>query len=109
MAVVDHVSAHEMVRGFAEAIKVEPAVRRLWAWTEPGHIEPGRDYVELWLLTDPVDPETDRRLGEAAMLLHDRFPEAYIRMHTMTTEMLGGREPTGAIRQGAEEIPLRSA
>ena len=109
MAIVDHVATHEMVRTFAEAIKDEPSVRRFWAWTEPSYIEPGRDYVELWLLTDPIDPETDRRLGMAAMRLHERFPEDYIRMHTMTTEMLGGREPAGAIREGAVEIPLRSA
>jgi hypothetical protein len=107
MAVLYHVLPQAVARRFADAVRSEPAAKRLWVWSQPGYIDPEREYVELWLLHDPVDEATEQRMRVAAAALHEHFPEVHIRVHRVTPQMLGGHPPAEAIREGAEEVTLR--
>ena len=80
---------------------------RLWFWSRRGYIEPGRNYVELWLLADGGDDRSEQRLLGLAAGLHDRFPEVNIRVYLLNARGLDGQEPSGVIRPGAREVALR--
>ncbi len=107
MAVLHHASALAVAHHLADALRAEPSVKRLWVWSRRGYIEPKREYVELWLLQEPGDEAADRRIRSAAAALHEQFPEANIRVHRVTPQMLDGHPPAKAIREGAEEVALR--
>jgi len=47
--------AHRVARSLVDAIGSEPSLKAMWAWSEPGYIEPGREYVELWVYADTAD------------------------------------------------------
>lgn len=106
MAVTQPLLARAMARTFAEAIRDEGVACRLWVWSDHGYIEPGRDYVELWLLADPADQQAEHRLRLAAADLHRQYPDTNIRVHLITPRMLAGHDPREAIRSQAEEIDL---
>jgi hypothetical protein len=71
MVAANQVNVIEMARRFAEAVKDEPAARALW-FRQLGSI------AELWLVTDPVDLETETRIRKAGRLLFTYFPDALI-------------------------------
>ena len=102
MAVADRVSQAELGKTFAEAIREEPAAKQLW-------VRSHRDYFELWLLTEPIDSVTERRLYAAGLLLHDRFPQADVRLRILNPRLFADFEPSELIPEGAEGFPLRPA
>ena len=59
MTVENLVTAQEIGRSFANAVRNDPVARRLWVLAGP-------DHVELWLLVEPNDMEIDRRLYGAS-------------------------------------------
>ena len=79
-----------------------PAARRLWAWAY-------RDYVELWLLTDPIDTDTELHLYGVSFELYDRYPKTDIRFHLLNPRYFEELDPDLVIPPGAEEIPLHPA
>jgi hypothetical protein len=93
-----------VAHALAQAVRAEVADGRLWVWSKRGYIEPGRDYVELWLYADATDPTFDQRIRRAGARLHTAYPDTNIRLHTITQAMLDGHEVTEVIRDGAEEI-----
>ena len=106
MAVAQPSPARAVALDFAEAIRDERGVRRLWVWSDYGYIEPDRNYVELWLLADPADGEAERRLRLAAAGLHTTYPDLNIRVHMIAPKMVADHDPREAIRPEAEEITL---
>ena len=103
MMSVDASAARATGRGYAAAVANEPAARRLWVGPHP-------DRLELWLLTEPTDGDTERRLYAALLPVYDAIPDAPLRLHVIDPEHdervdLGGR----ILPAGAEEIPLRRA
>ncbi len=101
--------AHRVARSLVDAIGSEPSLKAMWAWSEPGYIEPGREYVELWLYAHPADPDSEQRLRRAGATLHASYPEANIRVHTITPPMVDGLQPAGQVRDGAEEVALETS
>lgn len=102
MAVTDRVTAQQMGRAFAEMAREEPAARRLWVSTNGCE-------VELWLLTEPTDADTERRLYAASKALYDHFPEAVFFVDVLNPAQSQGWDAVSAIPSGVEEIPLRPA
>jgi hypothetical protein len=107
LTVAERGTMEAVARCFAETVRSEPAVRRLWAWSQRGYVEPKRDYVELWVLTGPVDDDAFGRLRAAGAGLHDRFPDANLGIHWLTPDVLHGQDAKKALRAGVEEIDLR--
>lgn len=106
MAVTQPSPARAMALDLAAAIGSDEGLRRLWVWSDRGYIEPDRDYVELWLLADPVDAQAEHRLRVAGADLHKTYPNTNIRVHLITPKMLAGHDPRQAIRADAEEVAL---
>jgi len=100
MAIQVQVTAREMGRALAEAVRDEPAVKRLWA-------SANRDRIELSILTDPTDADTERRLYAAGLILHDRFPDAYFLIDVINPIYFISLDLQMLIPNGAQEIPVR--
>jgi hypothetical protein len=99
MAIMQATTAAEIARAFADLVRHEASARRLWVSTQ-------RDYMELWLLTDPIDGDAERRFHEAAVSLWDRYPSAYVRLHIVNPRTTELGDPADVVPNGAEEIPL---
>ncbi len=102
MTIAHGLTLFEVGRTFAQAVRDEPAVKSLWASAH-------RDYFELWLVTAPVDADTERRLYGLIELLFEAFPDARIRLHVINREAFEDFELTSIVPRGAENIPLRSS
>lgn len=100
MAVAHYVpNAQEIGRTFAQAIQGEP-IRGLWVRTVRG-------YVELWLLTAPVDLATERRLHTATRSLIEKFPKANFRLRVVNPRHAEPSEdPRTIIPTDAELVDL---
>lgn len=99
--------AQQLAHRFAELVREDPTAQRLWAWSERGYLDPGRDYVELWLLADPINDATQDRIFTMSSLLHGLFPEVEIRVHLAGWNEVDRLDPAASVREGAEEVPLR--
>lgn len=103
MAISQHVTAQDVGRRFADEVRQDSVAQGVWTRAV-------RDYIEVWLLTEPIDAETERYFYAAGALLHHWFPGAYIRFRLVNprpfdedTELVGDVIPSQA-----ESIWLRS-
>ncbi len=87
---------------WAELVQAQPAAQRLW-------VRAARDYVELWLLTAPVEPDAETPFDQAAVAVHDRFPGAHLRFYILNPCSFQNGDALSALPADAIEIPLRSA
>jgi hypothetical protein len=101
MAVGNQVTPRQAGQALAKLVRAEPTARGLW-------VRAVRDYIELWLVTAPIDPDTVGRLHQAGLTVEDRFPGADLRLHVLNAANYPGIDAATIIPPGAEEIPLRS-
>ncbi len=91
----------EMGPVLAKVAGWEPVVSALW-------VSADHEGLHFWVLTDPIDAETERRLYELADALDEHFPGVVFQLH-----VLNPRHFRGTVRDvvpaGAKEIPLRAA
>lgn len=109
MAIQDLTVAQRAAQRFAEAVRQEPAVKRLWVWSQRGYLEPDEEYVELWLLTDVLDEAADKRLSTAMLSLNEWFPDVEFRVHVLPPGFYDPRGPLTAVRADVTEVPLQPA
>jgi hypothetical protein len=101
MAVLSQVDAREVARSFAGLARAEPAALRLWFSIHRG-------VVKLWLLTEPIEAETERGLYALMQAIYERFPDADIRLHLVNPRLFDAPDPVRLIPSDAEEAPFRS-
>jgi hypothetical protein len=96
MATTQTTLAHELGVSYAEVIQDEPGVKSVW-------VRPVRDYFQIWVETEPIDDDAERRLFAATSVVTDRFPGIYVlyllanpRFHVPGTAMVGGVIPQAA-------------
>jgi hypothetical protein len=94
--------AREIGRYWARLVQAQPAAQRMW-------VRAVRDYVELWLLTAPIEHDAELGLYEAADLVQDCFPEAPIRFGVLNPCHYDEGDALSALPMDAIEIPMRSA
>jgi hypothetical protein len=99
MTVLDQANAAGMAETFAEAVRGEPAARTLY-FRQWGLVS------EFWLVTDPIDLETERRLRQVSNLLYQKFQDALIDFQILNPEILGATEPEAFIPTGASQQML---
>ena len=99
MAIADLVTARELGRAYADAIRGEAAASRLW-------VSAHGDSVGLWLLTQPIDADAERRLYGATAMLHHRLLERYFRFHLLNPRMFEELVLEEEVPKEAEEVPL---
>ena len=73
MATIQTTLAREIGLCYAAAVRDEPYVRSVW-------IRPIRDYVKIWVETDPIDFDTEGRLYSAARVVDEQFPGVYFEL-----------------------------
>jgi hypothetical protein len=106
MAIQDLAVAQRVGQRLAETLRDEPTVKQLWAWGELGHVESGREAVDLWLFLDGADEETEDRIAAATSALGDQFRDVHILIHLTNGEMPSAFDPMTVVYDGAEQIPL---
>jgi hypothetical protein len=94
--------ARELGSTFARVLKHDAAAARLWVSTQP-------DVVELWVLTEVVDAEDERRLYRLVDTLYERFPEARFRLHLLNPSTYDEFDLGDLLPPDADEIILRAA
>lgn len=97
MAISQQATAQDVGRRFADAVRQDPVAQGVWTRAV-------RDYIEVWLLTEPIDAETERRLYGLSASLDRWFPETYIqfylvnpRLFSEDTELIGDVIPSTAV------------
>jgi len=71
MAVTRQVDAQTIGRLYAESIRDLGSVRSV-------HVRETRDWLEVWVVTEPIEMVDEEPLFEAGVMMEDRFPEAGI-------------------------------
>lgn len=71
MAVTRQVDAQTIGRLYAESVRDLGFVRSI-------HVRETRDWLEVWVVTEPIDILDEEPLYEAGVRLWDRFPESGI-------------------------------
>jgi hypothetical protein len=103
VAVENVAQAQAIGQYLAELLRDRPTVQRLW------YTMPHSDSVAFWLLTEPIAFDAERDLYEFDLMLHDRFPDAYARLHVLNPCNYADGDAQGSVPTYAEEIPVRRA
>lgn len=90
-------TARRIGQKFANAVRDEPAAQALSVSSEG-------ERVELWLLTEPTDAETEQRLYAAGTFLEEEFADVDIRVHVLNPAWYGESDPKTILPEGAERI-----
>jgi len=94
-----------MGQRFADQVRGRDDAHRLW-------LSNHRDEVEVWLLTKPIDMESERVFYSAAMMLYEWFPNAHITFHLLNPRHFEDVSEDGLLSvlpESAAEVPLRAA
>jgi hypothetical protein len=102
MAVGTHDTARQIGQAFAHAARREPSARRLW-------VSVRRDVVSLWLLTEAVDMETERRLYLLLDSMAPVAPGALIRLHVLNPRHGEEADIRSVVPAEAAEVVLHAA
>lgn len=100
MALENAISVHEVGHVLADAVREDPAALDLW-------IRGDHDRIVIWLLTMPIDRETERRLYGRATLLYERFPRMAIEFRLINPRLFETLDLTTIIPPDAEQFHLR--
>jgi hypothetical protein len=102
MAVSAQGTARQIGQAFADVVHREPCSRRLWVAVQ-------RDVVSLWLLTDSIDLEAERRLYPLLDAVTPIASGAFVRLYVLNPRH-GDLENLGSILPaGASEVALAAA
>ncbi|HZS02644.1 MAG TPA: hypothetical protein VFE37_28275 [Chloroflexota bacterium] len=103
MAITPDVRADAIARRLSEELaRAEGAVLGLWL-TMP------RGVLTFWVLTRPIDLETQQRLYERTAVIYECFPNAEFVVHILNPEWYEGGDAAGALPPDAQPIPLPAA
>src|SRR4051794_41039221 len=91
------VAAREVAEAFAEIVRAEPVVQRLWVTSHRGGIR-------LWLLTEAMERADELRLYGLTDVIYDRFGEVPVTLHLLSPLNFQPLELDVVLPQGAEEI-----
>ena len=79
MAVTRQVDAQMIGRLYAESVHDLSFVRSV-------HVRETRNWLEVWVVTEPIDILDEEPLFEAGVNLRHRFPDAGIQVHVVNPE-----------------------
>lgn len=101
MAVQSTVDSARLIgERFADLIRGEPGLVGLWA-------HPGPRSLDLYLITQPLDAEAERRIYSAWVDVFAASPEADIHLHLLNPKFFAeDKDFMGDIPSAATRIPL---
>ena len=95
-------AARQIGQAFAEVVGREPSARRLW-------VSARDDAVRLWLLTDPLDLEAERRLYPLVDATAAVADGAFIRLHVLNPQHGENADLCSVVPADSVEIALHPA
>jgi hypothetical protein len=100
MAGGNEVKPEELGRRLVAALaRPRELVRGIWITTRRGT-------VTIWILPQPLDPETQRRLYERTAVLYDFFPDAELAVHVLNPGWFKDGDALSALPPDAQPIPF---
>jgi hypothetical protein len=99
VALTTQTYAEQLGRVLAEAARGEPVVEELWVSTRP-------DGVDLWLVTQRIDPGVEHELHGLADVLYERFDGADFLVYVVNPCHFGG-DVHQVLPRHAVQIPMR--
>jgi hypothetical protein len=96
------VDARTVAEAFAQVVRSEPSVERLW-------VSSHRGVIRLWLLTEAMERRDELRLYGLLDHIYNRFGEVGVHLHLLSPRYFEPLELDVVLPQGAEEIALRAA
>jgi hypothetical protein len=96
------VDAHEVGVFFADIVRAEPQVQRMWVTSDRG-------VVRLWLLTEAMETKDELRLYGLLDHVYDRFGDVGVHLHLISPLYFEPIELEVVLPQGADEIALHAA
>jgi hypothetical protein len=99
MAIVNSIHAADIVRRVAELVREEPSVRSLY-YRQSGEV------AEFWLLSEPIDRETERQVRQIRRTLFDKFPDALFEFHLINPRLSEGLDPPVLIPEDATLVTM---
>ncbi len=99
MVIANSIYAADLVRHFAELVREEPAARILY-YRQSGEIS------EFWLITEPIDVETERRVRTIRRALFERFPETLFEFQLINPRLSEDLDPRVLIPGDANIVTM---
>lgn len=105
MAITQSALAYAMARDLLRAAPPEAGIKRVWVWSQHGYVDPERDYVELAVLHDEMDEETQNRFLKAVVdVIDDGYPEVNKQLSTFVSDNRGDLDLDEWLRPDMEEV-----
>ena len=98
MALSRPLPAHDVGASFADLVRDDVTVLRLW-------VRPSQDCLELWVLTSPIDAGGERRIHASFVELLERIPDVNVRIIVLNPTFFDEPDLATLVPFGAEEIP----
>ena len=92
--------AVDLAAAYAGLVRQEFGPRELW-FRQWGPV------AQLWLVTETIDRETERRLTRIGRQLYSGFPETLIDFHLLNPRLLEEDDLRAFIPDGAKSLPLQ--
>jgi hypothetical protein len=103
MAVRHEVQPDEVGRSLgAELARSDGAVQGLWMTAHRG-------VLTFWILTRPIDFETQQALYERTAVLYEQFPGVEFVVHVLNPEWFTGGNALSALPPEAQQLALPTA
>jgi len=103
VAVEKEARLDEIARSFSALMAgATEVVKGLWVTTHRGAIR-------FWILTSPIDAETETRLYERTARLYDQFPDLLFDVHILNPDWFAGGDALSALPRDAQPISLASS
>ena len=99
MAIANSIHAADLVRRFAELARKESSVRSLY-------YRPSGEVSEFWLLTEPIDVETERRVRQIRHTIFDTFPDTLFEFHLINPRLSEDLDPRVLIPEDATLVTM---
>ena len=95
-------TTYDMARRFASEVRGDPDAREL-------RFRYHRDVSQLWLVTDPVDLQAEKRFYELSHVLYVTFPQALIDFHVVNAASFEPFDVDDIVPNDAEHLQLRES
>ena len=98
MVVHQHIDAHTIARHIVDQVRDEPDVQEIWLNESP-------ELVDLWLITGPINDETELRLYDKTGATYRDLPAGRFRLHVIHPAMFAdGTDLRTIVARGAKRV-----
>ena len=101
MAVTNPIDTALMARRLADAVRIMPSAREI-------RFRLDRGVARLWLITDPIDLDTEEHFYAVSQCLYDEFPGKLIDFQVINPSWFSPFDPATIVPSGFESIQIHA-